>query len=65
MAADRQATALDQDQRGLRTAASAYRDAVAASAAPGMLDPLIRALDRAVARCAQAGPGGGGTALRD
>lgn len=57
--------ALDQDQSSLQAAAASARDTVAAPVAPGMLDPLIRALDRAVARCAQAGPGCGDAALRD
>lgn len=55
----------DQDQRGPVSAATSVRDTVTAPAAPVMLDPLIRALDRAVARSAQAGPGCGDTALRD
>lgn len=65
MAADRQAMALDQDLRSPRSSAVFVRDTVAAPAAPDMLDPLIRALDRAVARTAQAGLGRSETALRD
>jgi len=65
MAADRQAMAIDQDPRNPRPNAGFARDTVAAHPAPGMLDPLIRALDRAVARTAQARVGRNDTALRD
>jgi hypothetical protein len=65
MAADRQAMALDQDQRNPRPNAGFPRDTVTAHPAPGMLDPLIRALDRAVARTAQARVGRSDTGLRD
>jgi hypothetical protein len=65
-AAERQAMALDRDHSGTRTAATDIRDTAAiARPKPGTLDPLIRALDRAVVRSAQAGPDCSTATLRD
>jgi hypothetical protein len=63
-AAERKAMALEQDQSGPRTAAHAFRDATVAAPNPVTLDLLIRALDRPLARSAQA-PGRRPVVLRD
>jgi hypothetical protein len=65
MAADRQILTQGEDQIGLRSNVVSALDCAAGSATPGMLDPLIRALDQAVARSARAAHRCGETALRD
>ena len=57
--------ALDQDPFGPRAAANDIGDTAITPPNPGTLDPLIRALDRAVERSAQTGPGYSTAALRD
>ena len=65
-AADRQAMARGQDQLGTQPAATTSQKTTKGRApTPGMLDPLIRALDRAVARSAQLGSGCSTNAARD
>lgn len=64
-AAERQDLDLGQDQLSPQSAAMSFRDNVEAPHTPETLDPLIRALDRAVVRSAQAGQGGSYAALRD
>lgn len=62
--AERQAMTLEQDQLGPQPAAASPRQSPLRPApTPGMLDPLVRALDRAVMRSAQ--QNGGVTAARD
>ena len=64
--ADRQAMTLGQDQLGAQPAAITSRKTTMGRApTPGMLDPLIRALDRAVIRSAQLGSGCSTPAARD
>ncbi len=58
-APDRQAMGPGQDRPAPRSAAMPDPKTVMAPHRAGTLDPLIRALDRAVVRSAQAGPGSG------
>ncbi len=64
--ADRQAMTHGQDQLGAHSAAiTSAKTAKGRAPTPGMLDPLVRALDRAVARSAQLGSGRNPDAARD
>lgn len=65
IAAERQVLAMGKQPSGLRSSAVAALDCASGTTATGMLDPLIRALDLAVARSARAAHGDGDTALRD
>ncbi len=58
-AAERQAMGPGQDRPAPQTAVMPDPKTAMAPPGPGTLDPLIRALDRAVVRSAQAGPGSG------
>lgn len=65
-AADRQAMARGQDGLGPHPSAVTSQKTVASRApTPGMLDPLVRALDRAVVRSARQGSGDAIPAARD
>lgn len=56
-AVERHAMDPAQDETNLQATASASLDLAEGPRTSGMLDPLVRALDRAVARSAQPGSG--------